>query len=272
MKQSTKKQIEKNIKNPFFSLAPSAKVKISVIQLAIRPIKLLFTNWQTLFLLGVPFAALLTLCSMLAGRSALCNADSGVILTSFYCSDSSTSYYLDVLIRFIIVSVFIIKWYKIALQKEPLTVRNILSFHKKEVKVLESDERIGAVCCELKRFGDKEQHIHRPKIWNLKNIVMDRKINGAGYAGGMMFRSSLLDKISINENYRMCEDFDFHLQILENMPIASIHEVLYFYRAHATNLCKSVKDVERINYIRTILKEHKEIYINKKSIQKSVKK
>ena len=143
---------------------------------------------------------------------------------------------------------------------------------EKEVKVLESDERIGAVCCELKRFGDKEQHIHRPKIWNLKNIVMDRKINGAGYAGGMMFRSSLLDKISINENYRMCEDFDFHLQILENMPIASIHEVLYFYRAHATNLCKSVKDVERINYIRTILKEHKEIYINKKSIQKSVKK
>lgn len=134
---------------------------------------------------------------------------------------------------------------------------------EKEVTMLEKNKHIGAVCCELQRFGDKTQHIKRPKVWSLEGILFGRKINGAGYAGGMMFRRELLDKISINESYRMCEDFDFHLQILEHMPIMSIHEVLYYYRSHKTNLCKTVKDAERINYIRTILKEHKNIYILK---------
>lgn len=134
MKKSAQKPIEKNIKNSLFSLAPDAKTNISVFQLAFRPIKLLFKNWQTLILLGVPFALLLTLCSMIAGRSALCNVDSGVILTDFHCSDTVESYYLDVLIRFLIISAFMLKWYSFALLKEPLTLKNLFTYSKDEIK------------------------------------------------------------------------------------------------------------------------------------------
>ena len=133
------------------------------------------------------------------------------------------------------------------------------SLIEKEVAILEKYPNVGAVCCELQRFGKKVEHIRRPKKWDLKKIL-DGDYHGVGYAGGMMFRTSLLSEISINENYRMCEDFDFHLQILEHMPIKSINKVLYHYRSHETNICKTVTREERLAINDTILKIHKEIY------------
>ena len=130
---------------------------------------------------------------------------------------------------------------------------------EKEVSILERNPNIGAVCCELQRFGRRDQHIKRPKSWNLR-AVLEGCINGVGYAGGMMFRATLLDKCSINENYRMCEDFDFHIQILENMPIQSIHQTMYFYRSHDTNICKSVPKQQRLEYIKEIIESHKSKY------------
>ena len=147
---------------------------------------------------------------------------------------------------------------------------------EKEVNILENKPELGAVCCELQRFGQKEQHILRPQKWDLIKIL-NGHIYGTGYAGGMMFRSSLLSGISINENYKMCEDFDFHLQILERMPIESINEVLYFYRSHDTNLCKSVKDEERKKINETILNDHRKklgllpINIKNKNIKRKKK-
>ena len=44
------------------------------------------------------------------------------------------------------------------------------------------------------------------------------------------------------------------------MPIISIHEVLYHYRSHETNLCKTVSSAERKEINRTILNEHMKIY------------
>lgn len=126
---------------------------------------------------------------------------------------------------------------------------------EKEVNVLENNPNVGAVCCELQRFGRRKQHIHRPVNWNLSKILSG-DVRGAGYAGGMMFRKSLLSKISINTEYKMCEDLDFHIQILENMPIRSIHERLYFYRSHDTNLCKTISNQERISILKKILASH----------------
>ena len=130
---------------------------------------------------------------------------------------------------------------------------------EKEVDILESNPKVGAVCCELHRFGKRVQNIRRPKEWNLKKILAGN-INGAGYAGGMMFRAKLLDKCTISEKYRMCEDLDFHIQILEHMQIESIHQLLYFYRSHETNICKTVTEEQRWGFIKQILKEHNEIY------------
>lgn len=127
---------------------------------------------------------------------------------------------------------------------------------KEEVKFLENNETIGAVCCELERFGNTCQHITRPEIWDFADIVNNKKLAGTGYAGGMMFRQTLLETCTIDESLKMCEDFDFHLQILKQMPIASIHKILYYYRSHNTNLCKKVKKEERWTLIDKILSKY----------------
>lgn len=127
---------------------------------------------------------------------------------------------------------------------------------EKEVYVLENNLQAGAVCCELQRFGDYDQHIKRPLVWNYNDIVTKQIFGGTGYAGGMMFRKTLLKTCSIDESLKMCEDFDFHLQILRYMDILSIHEVLYYYRSHKTNLCKSVKRDERLALLDKIIKKH----------------
>lgn len=136
---------------------------------------------------------------------------------------------------------------------------------EKEVKVLEENENIGAVCCELKRFGDGSQHITRPKEWNYKNIVENRIYTGTGYGGGMMFRSKLLETCTIDESLKMCEDFDFHLQLLRQMPIASIHEILYHYRSHNNSLCQKVKRTERWALLDKIINKHKQFLITKQN-------
>lgn len=143
---------------------------------------------------------------------------------------------------------------------------------EKEVTVLEKNSNVGAVCCELQRFGKKDQHIKRPQVWNLKNIL-NGNISGVGYAGGMMFRSKLLEEIKIDEQFRVCEDLDFHLQILEKTSIESIHEVLYFYRSHDTNIMKSIKNEERKQIVKQILLKHNKIYlIENNKINKIIKK
>lgn len=133
---------------------------------------------------------------------------------------------------------------------------------EKEVNVLEKFPEYGAVCCELERFGTVTNVIRRPKEWNLEKIL-NGNFAGTGYAGGVMFRKDLLKFCSIDETLKMCEDFDFQLQILEHMPIASIHEILYYYRSHDTNLCKTVRRSERLALIDRIIDKHKKILSSK---------
>lgn len=136
---------------------------------------------------------------------------------------------------------------------------------EKEVRVLENNPNIGAICCELRRFGYRHSIIRRPKKWSLEEALFVN-MNKYGYAGGMMFRSDLLKDISIDTNYRVCEDFDFHLQILEKSSIASIHEVLYFYRSHESNIMKAAyKNNERRDTVQKILTKHRNLYKEKHS-------
>ena len=147
--------------------------------------------------------------------------------------------------------------YLIRLGSDDIFAKDML---KKEVEFLEKFDEYGAVCCELERFGTVVNTIHRPKEWILKDILFNNKLAGTGYAGGMMFRRDVLKYCYIDESLKMCEDFDFQLQILQHTQIASIHEVLYYYRSHDTNLCKSVKRSERLELIDRILNKHRMIY------------
>lgn len=134
---------------------------------------------------------------------------------------------------------------------------------EKEVTFLDQNPEYGAVCCELKRFGSQDQRITRPNHWNYKEIVENRRYGGTGYAGGMMFRKELLAHCSIDESLKMCEDLDFHLQMLRYMPIGSLHEVLYHYRSHETNLCKQISKEERWACLDRIIAKHEKYLKNK---------
>lgn len=130
---------------------------------------------------------------------------------------------------------------------------------EKEVNYLRTHLMKGAVCCELLRFGKTYQYINRPLVWDLKNIIRKKQYAGTGYAGGMMFKRELLEKCSIDESFGMCEDFDFHLQILEHTGIGSINEPLYFYRSHETNICKNFTREERYAILDRIIEKHSKV-------------
>lgn len=130
---------------------------------------------------------------------------------------------------------------------------------EKEVKILEKNPNVGAVGCELKRFGNSKEYLKRPKVWSLKEALFG-DMRGYGYEGGFMFRRELLNEVAIDEHFRVCTDFDFNLQILERMEIKSIHEPLYHYRSHDTNIMISARGGERVRIIKQILEKHRQIY------------
>lgn len=130
---------------------------------------------------------------------------------------------------------------------------------EKEVNFLEEHKDYGAVCCELKRFGNHTQHIKRPLRWDYSDIVTNKIYAGTGYAGGMMFRKKLLETCKIDESLKICEDFDFHLQLLYHMPIGSIHEILYHYRSHNASLCSRTSRQERWASLDKIMEKHRKL-------------
>lgn len=130
---------------------------------------------------------------------------------------------------------------------------------QKEVEYLDAHSNYVAVCCQLQKFGYSNILIKRPEHWIKKHHTsyeLLKTYHGYGYAGGLMFRSSALKSCKINEKYSICEDFDFHLQLLDVGAIKSIHEPLYLYRSHETNLCKHVNRDEKNKILMQIIKEH----------------
>lgn len=128
---------------------------------------------------------------------------------------------------------------------------------EREVVFLDQHPEFIACCCQLQKFGYSTTLIKRPDRWSLEGHDSLQSWHGYGYAGGLMFRGAALKHCSINENYPVCEDFDFHLQLLRLGKIYSIQEPLYLYRAHATNLCKGFTNAEKQKILNQILKCHR---------------
>lgn len=128
---------------------------------------------------------------------------------------------------------------------------------EKEVKILENNPKVGTVCCNIKRFEDKRKVITRPMVWNI-NKILQNELKGTGYDGGMMFRSALLPFVSIDLKHKVCIDFDLQLQLLEQMPIKTLNEALYFYRMNDKCISYSVQGKERKVIMDEILNTHRE--------------
>ena len=112
-----------------FSLSSDSAVKISLWSLLSLPFKLFFRNWQSFFLLSIPFAAALTISSVLFKHSILCSMQQDALITSPFCNG-------DLFIRFLILMFFIIKWYKIAILKIKTTFKNFFALSKYDFKAI----------------------------------------------------------------------------------------------------------------------------------------
>lgn len=119
---------------PWFGLTSGATIKISLWRFIIDPFKILCTNWQIFFLLAVPTAILLTLSSFGFGRTTLCNINNELSLTSDICSDKSLNFYGNLFICFLILTIFAVKWYQFAIQKQPFTLKNLTNFNRRQIK------------------------------------------------------------------------------------------------------------------------------------------
>lgn len=143
--------------------------------------------------------------------------------------------------------------YIVRLGSDDIFDKNLL---KKESEYLDNNPKYIGVCCDIKRFGAKNTVTVRPQTLTI-NCDLRQKPNLYGYGGGMMFRSSALSKCSIDEYLKMCEDFDFHIQLLKLGDIHGINESLYFYRIHQKSLCHNISRTERLSYLDYIYNKHK---------------
>lgn len=126
---------------------------------------------------------------------------------------------------------------------------------QKEVDFLDKNPDYIACCCGLQMFGRKDNYIHRDREWTL-NCNLRTKANDYGYGGGMLFRSKALAYCRIDSNLKMCEDFDFHLTLLEHGKIHGIDEPLYQYRQHEGNHCRTISNTERKQFLVYIFRKH----------------
>lgn len=126
---------------------------------------------------------------------------------------------------------------------------------QREVEFLDNNPSYIGVCCGLICFGTKEKIIRRPDVLTLKNCNIRTKAHAFGYGGGMMFRSSALNTCFIDKNLVMCEDFDFHLQLLRLGNIKGL-EPMYLYRHHKNNLSKQIKTEKRLECLEYIYQKH----------------
>lgn len=137
----------------------------------------------------------------------------------------------------------------------------------KEVDILEKNKKIGTVCCNLRQFEQSTRLITRPMTWDI-NLILNGKLQGTGYDGGMMFRRSLLPRVSINTEHKVCIDFDLQMQLLQLMPIQTLPEYLYYYRRNDKCISHSVQGAARRAIMKKIIAERKSKIAAKKPRKK----
>ncbi|MBR1605701.1 MAG: hypothetical protein IJ660_06315 [Alphaproteobacteria bacterium] len=121
---------------PIFSLAANATVKISLWRIITEPFKILCINWQMFFMLAIPIAILLTISAISFGRTTLCNISSELSITSSTCSDSPLNFYFNIILCFFILLLFAVKWYQLAIGKNPFSLKSFITLNRGQIKAI----------------------------------------------------------------------------------------------------------------------------------------
>ena len=146
--------------------------------------------------------------------------------------------------------------YTVRIDSDDICDKSLL---EKEVYFLDKNPEYIAVCCDFIKFGDREGICRRPDEWSIKLAAEGKDF---GYAISMMFRSSVLKDITTNESLPICEDFDFHVNLMRFGKIKSLHEGLYFYRKHNEQITRRIPVKERKNYYNKVINNAKRFLEN----------
>lgn len=132
------------------------------------------------------------------------------------------------------------------------------TYLEKAVNILDSNESIGIVKCEVEFFGNKTGKWELPK-YKFPHILLENCI----VATSLFRKSDYLKTTGYNINMtRGLEDHDFWLSLLElGVGIHEIPETLFFYRQHNVSRNTQLLDEYELESKAQIFKNHKDLYL-----------
>lgn len=131
------------------------------------------------------------------------------------------------------------------------------TYLEKAVEVLDNNENVGIVYCEVEFFGERSGKWELPK-YHFPSILLFNCIHSVG-----MYRKSDWQKTG-GYNSNMIygwEDYDFWLYVIElGREVVRLPEVLLYYRQRSDSRDKAVKQEQFIQIYSQIFRNHQKLY------------
>lgn len=114
---------------------------------------------------------------------------------------------------------------------------------EKQLEILENNSEVKACGCWLQRFGTSHEIIKHKECH--EEIVARLLLSCSMTLGSVMLDRITFEAISFDENKKHVEDYDFWARVAWSAKFYNIQEVLYYYRAHDSQVTKLYNDVQR---------------------------
>lgn len=114
---------------------------------------------------------------------------------------------------------------------------------QKQLEILENNSDIKVCGCWLQRFGNSDELIKHKEFHD--EIVARLLLSCSMSMGAVMFDRETFAEYNFDENKKHVEDYDFWARVAWSGKLYNIQEVLYFYRAHDTQVTHLYTDIQR---------------------------
>ncbi|MDR1026039.1 MAG: hypothetical protein LBL47_01445 [Lactobacillus sp.] len=111
----------------------ATRVKMPIIKLCFSPFAIFVDNIKKFFLLGCYYSLVISAVSIALGFAYICNY-MDFKQVAFYCSQSNVLFGIDIVVRFFLMSVFVVKYYEIVIKKSPISLKHISTIGKADIK------------------------------------------------------------------------------------------------------------------------------------------
>lgn len=114
---------------------------------------------------------------------------------------------------------------------------------QKQLEILENNSDIKVCGCWLQRFGNSVEIIKHKEFHD--EIAARLLLSCSMSMGAVMFNRENFSKFSFDENKKHVEDYDFWARTAWSGKFYNIQEVLYYYRAHETQVSHLFTKIQR---------------------------